>query len=175
MVKVQHDDSTNNRNVVATLITQFEHPLSTLSLAVNHHSLQPGDYISTQLVHVCLWCVYDVLLVWCIYCYMYYNGLSGFVPSGLHECSVDNKGCGGEAVCLVETGVRGACVCPPLEASSTETDDGIKHITCAGERSIVVKCITGKKRGREGERVRIVGRKWIRVGVHCIVMYRYSC
>ena len=48
---------------------------------------------------------------------------------------MDNKGCGGGAVCLVETGVRGTCVCPPLEASVIETDsNGIDHITCAGER-----------------------------------------
>ncbi len=45
VVKVHHNDSTNNHNNIATLLTQFEHPLSTLSLAVSHHSLQPGDYM----------------------------------------------------------------------------------------------------------------------------------
>ncbi len=78
-----------------------------------------------------------VLLIWCIVHVhdVLQLQLSGFVLLGLHECSVDNRGCGGGAVCLVETGVRGACVCPPLEASANETDSiGINHITCAGER-----------------------------------------
>ncbi len=74
---------------------------------------------------------------------------------------MDNRGCGGGAVCLVETGVRGACVCPPLQASTIKTDsDGINRITCAGERSNVLL----EERGKDWER------KWIyKSGDMCIV------
>ncbi len=103
---------------------------------------------TTSNMYIYYYGVYNVyqLLVWCIYIYRSCNWLSGFVPSGLHECGVDNRGCSEGAVCLVETGVRGACVCSPLEASARETDsDGISRITCAGES------ITGKKGGKIGE------------------------
>ena len=43
-----------------------------------------------------------------------------------------NKGCGGSAVCLVKSGVRGECVCPPLQAGKyARGPDGVSHLTCA--------------------------------------------
>ena len=45
---------------------------------------------------------------------------------------MNNNECGGGAVCLVESGVSGVCVCPPLEASRIETDSqGVQHYNCA--------------------------------------------
>ena len=58
--------------------------------------------------------------------------MSFAVYLGIHECSVDNRGCGGNSLCLVTDGVTGVCSCPTLLATKQGRRRGNSFHDCIG-------------------------------------------
>ena len=55
-----------------------------------------------------------------------------FLFAGVHECSVDNRGCGGNSLCLVTDGVTGLCTCPTLLVTKQGQQRGGPFHECIG-------------------------------------------
>ena len=51
---------------------------------------------------------------------------------GVHECSVNNRGCGGNSLCLVTDGVTGVCSCPTLLVTNQGRQRGNSFHDCIG-------------------------------------------
>ena len=52
---------------------------------------------------------------------------------GIHECSVNNRGCGGNSLCLVRDGVTGVCSCPTLLTTRIGRLGGDTFHDCIGK------------------------------------------